>query len=158
MISPTGKRILQRLVIAAFTNAGNRLLRILLLEFPLRDWNFQPYQGIIMSLGTLIQHSKFPQARISILHRILIGGVCKAGTSCPTLGILQLQCCSFLQKVGHLPLHDTWQDPVSPAPQPAAGHHLFPLIYCEVQASSMFLPVMASFTKSAHYHHSKNAD
>ena len=50
---------------------------------------------------------------------------------------------------GHPPLHDTWQDPVPPVSQPAQGHHPLSHLCCEVQPSSVSLPVMASFIKSA---------
>ena len=49
---------------------------------------------------------------------------------------------------GHPPLYDTWQGPVPPVSQSAQGHHPLPHLYCEGQATSMPLPVMASFTES----------
>ena len=46
-------------------------------------------------------------------------------------------------------LHDAWQGPASPFSQPAQGYHPLSCLHCEVQATSMPLSVMDSFTKSA---------
>ena len=46
-------------------------------------------------------------------------------------------------------LHDAWQGPASPFSQPAQGHHPLSHLHCEVQATSMPPPAMASFTESA---------